>query len=34
MVLSLRDGANGIPVVDLEAELFEDIPGDLFVSIV
>lgn len=32
MVVSLRQGDNGIPVVDLDAELFEDIAGDLFVS--
>lgn len=32
MKVSLRDGTEGIPVVDMDAELFEDIPGDLYVS--
>lgn len=32
MKVGLRDGPDGTPVVDLDAELFEDIPGDLYVS--
>lgn len=32
MKVSLRDGPDGVPVVDLDAELFEDIPSDLYVS--
>lgn len=32
MKVSLRDGPDGIPVVDLDAELYEDIPKELYVS--
>lgn len=32
MSLNLKNSTNGIPTVDLEAELFEDIPNDLYVS--
>lgn len=32
MKVSLRDGADGVPVVDLVAELYEDIPNEIYVS--
>lgn len=32
MKVSLRDGPEGLPVVDLDAELFEDIPNEIYVS--
>lgn len=32
MKVSLRDGPDGVPVVDLDAELFEDIQNELYVS--
>lgn len=32
MKITVRDGPNGVPVADLDAELFQDIPGDLYVS--